>query len=330
MPTSNEIKKDYDVIVIGSGPAGWTSSIYLARAGYSVAVITGEIKGGEITNSLDVENFPAFPESISGFELMDRMEKQATKFGVKVLSGIVKSVDFDDFILRKLVLENGEELCATAVIIATGSSPRRLGIANEHQYIGKGVSYCATCDGFFYKDKVVAIVGGGNTAIYEALYLANMAKEVHIIHRNATFNRVENILIERLYMLQNVKVHTLSQVEGFETTDNILTGVKVKHKVSNEESILKVDGLFVAIGQVPNTLFLKGKIYLDEVGNIIRTPDTSMTSVDGVFACGDVAHKYRQLIVASGYGAIAALDAEHYLRKMEAQRARQQIIAQNI
>ncbi len=326
----NEIKKDYDVVVIGSGPAGWTSAIYLTRAGYSVAVVTGEIKGGEITNSLDVENFPAFPDAISGFELMDRMEKQALKFGTKIIPGIVKSVDFDDFLIRKIVLENGEELLCNAVVIATGSSPRRLGLPNEHQYIGKGVSYCATCDGFFYKDKTVAIVGGGNSAIYEALYLANMAKEVHIIHRNATFNPVETILIERLYMLQNVKVHTLSQVEGLETKDNVLTGVHVRHKVSNEESVVKVDGVFVAIGQVPNTLFLKGKLYLDEVGNIIRTPDTSMTSVDGVFACGDVAHKYRQLIVASGYGAIAALDAEHYLRKIEAQRARQQIISQNI
>ena len=320
------IKRDYDVIIIGSGPAGFTSSMYLARAGYKVAVITGEIKGGEITNSLEIENFPAFPEAISGFDLMAKMEQQALKFKVTMINGIVKDVDFDDFFTKKIILENGEELIATAVVIATGSSPRRLGIPNEQQYIGRGISYCATCDGFFYKDKNVAIVGGGNTAIYEALYLSNMAKTVHIIHRNATFNRVENILIERLYTLSNVKIHTLSQLEELKTDNGTLTGVKIKQKVTGETETLDVDGLFVAIGQVPNTLFLRGKIYMDEAGNIIRNPDTSATNVEGVFACGDVAHKYRQLVVAAGYGAIAALDAEHYLRKLEAQIARQKQI----
>lgn len=302
-----------NVIIIGSGPAGLTAAIYAARANLEPLVIAGMEPGGQITLTDDLENYPGFPEGVKGFELYQTLEKQAQRFGAEILFDIVTKVDLTGEI--KKVYTADKEFEAKVVIIATGSTPKKLDVPGEKEYIGKGVSYCATCDGFFYTGKNVAVIGGGNSALDEGLFLTRFAEKVTIIHRRDRL-RADAILQERA--LKNAKVNFIwdtivEQVLG----DKIVTGLKLKNVKTGELSEFPLDGVFVFIGHYPNVDLFTDQVDFDKAG-YIETDNRTRTNLDGVFACGDVQDNvYRQAITAAGTGCQSAMEAEKYIAEME-------------
>jgi len=300
--------------VLGSGPAGYTAAIYAARAGLSPIVIQGIQPGGQLTITTDVENYPGFRDVIQGPWLMEEMQAQAEHVGAKTVWDHIESVDFSR---RPFVLtgDSGTQYHADAVVIATGAQARWLGLPSEEHMKNKGVSACATCDGFFFRGKKVAVIGGGNTAVEEALYMTNHTTDVTLIHRRDSL-RAEKILQDRLFASPNIKVIWDSEVAEFVGggDPDALTGLDLKSKLTGEVSRLDVEGAFVAIGHKPATELFTGKLDLDEEGYIKVKPGTTNTSIPGIFACGDVMDKiYRQAVTAAGTGCMAALDAEKYL-----------------
>ncbi|BBB32355.1 thioredoxin reductase (NADPH) [Thermotomaculum hydrothermale] len=306
------IKTHFSLIIIGSGPAGYTAGIYARRAMIDTLMIEGMQPGGQLTITTEVENFPGFI-SIQGPELMVKMREHAEKFGLAIDADHVEEVDLKTHPFKvKTML--GKEFTANALIIATGASAKWLGIPGEKEFMGKGVSGCATCDGFFFKDKVVMVVGGGDTAMEDATYLTNHAKKVYVVHRRDKL-RASKAMQERA--LNNPKIEFIWNTVPVEVLgNNAVEGVKLKNVKTGEIFEKKIDGFFVAIGHKPNTEFLKGQLELDESGYIITKPDSTYTSVEGVFAAGDVRDKvYRQAITAAGSGCMAAIDAERWLEE---------------
>lgn len=307
-------EKVHDVVIVGSGPAGWTAAIYTARAGFEPLVVAGALEaGGALMNTTEVENFPGWPDGIMGPDLMDKFQAQAQKFGA--------SVEYEDATeLRlegdvKTVVTDSSTYKAKAVILALGSAYRKLGLEGERLYSGKGVSYCATCDGFFFKDKEIAVVGGGDSALTEALFLTRFGSKVHLIHRRDQF-RASKVLADRVAADPKIEIHwnkTVSELSGGET----LESATLADTVTGETSVLPVAGLFVAIGHDPRTALVRDEVALDGAGYILVEEPSTRTNVPGVFAAGDaVDHTYRQAITAAGSGARAALDAQAYLEDL--------------
>lgn len=307
------------VVVIGSGPAGLTACIYLSRALLSPlcieGFISGGVAGGQLMTTTEIENFPGFPDGISGPELMMRMKTQAEKFGTTFLSEDVESVDLSKRPFK--VKSTSKEIEAETLIISTGATAKRLNLPSEQKFWNKGISACAVCDGGlpFFRNQILAVVGGGDSAMEEAHYLTHFAKEVILIHRRDSF-RASKAMQKKVLSNPKVKVINNSVVEDVFGED-FLEGLKIKNLKSEKIEEIKVRGLFYAIGHAPNTAFLKGQIKLDEEGYIQTKPDSTRTSVEGVFACGDVKDKhYRQAITAAGSGCMAALECERYLNKV--------------
>ena len=307
----------YDSVIIGSGPAGLTAAIYLSRAGLKNVIISGAMPGGQLTSTTDIENFPGFPKGISGFQLMEDMALQAANFGTETLNTTVTSIDCDSRPF-KIHLKNNSTLETRSIILSTGSTAKYLGIENEIESIGNGVSACATCDGFFYRGKEVIVIGGGDTAMEEATFLTKLASKVTLVHRRNEL-RASAIMQERAR--KNDKIEWKLNYTPLKVITNELgkvSGIELRNNETNETEIINTDGIFVAIGHKPNTDFLNGKIELDSSGYIITEGKSSKTNIPGVFAAGDVQDsKYQQAITAAGSGAIAALDAKEYLNENE-------------
>ncbi|PEZ07014.1 thioredoxin-disulfide reductase [Bacillus sp. AFS018417] len=306
----------YKTVILGTGPAGLTAAIYLARANISPLVIEGPEPGGQLTLTTGVENFPGFPEGIMGRELMQNMRKQAECFGAKFKRGWVRKVDFSNNPFT-LTVEGIGELKTQSLIIATGASAKLLDIPGERENIGRGVSTCATCDGFFFRGKKIIVVGGGDSAMEEANFLTKFASEVRVVHRRKEL-RASKIMQDRAK--NNPKITwSLNYIpEEVIAGERHVTGLKVKNSETGKNEILESDGIFIAIGHKPNTSFLGNQIKTDDMGYIIVNPGTTETNIPGVFACGDIQdHKYRQAITAAGSGCMAALDCERYLDARE-------------
>ena len=301
----------HDLIIVGSGPSGYTAALYAARAELKPLVFEGYEYGGELMNTTEVENFPGFEDGIMGPDLMANMRAQAEKFGADLRQEMVESVDFSGDI--KKVVVDGEVFQAHAVILATGAAPRHLGIPGEAELTGRGVSTCATCDGFFFKDQHIAVVGGGDSAMEEATFLTKFGSKVTLIHRSENF-RASKIMLERARDNDKIEFLTDTVVDSVVEADGKVGGLNIRNVVTGEESVLDATALFVAIGHDPRSAFLAGQVAVDEGGYVeVAEPSTS-TSVEGVFACGDLVDKtYRQAITAAGAGCRAALDAQHYL-----------------
>ena len=301
-------------LIIGSGPAGYTAAIYLSRAGISSVLYSGIQPGGQLTQTTTIENYPGFPQGVEGFDLMENMRQQAVNVGAEVRNGIITDIDLSK---RPFVatVDGTRTISADAVIIATGASAKYLGLADEQKYAGMGVSACATCDGFFYRKKVVAVVGGGDTACEEAYYLSNLAKKVYMIVRKP-YLRASAAMQQRVNEKENIEILYNTNTVGLFGEQFVEGAHLVQFKGTDKEQMLDIDidGFFLAIGHKPNTDFLKGQVALDEQGYIALGGITTETSVKGVFAAGDVADPhYRQAIVAAGSGCRAALDAKSYL-----------------
>ena len=301
------------MLIIGSGPAGLTAAIYGARAGLSPIVVQGLQPGGQLTITTDVENYPGFRDVIQGPWLVGEMQAQAEHVGTRMLWDTITSVDMSGPIFRA-VGDSGDIYEGESLVIATGAQAKWLGVPGEQELSGKGVSACATCDGFFYRGKKVVVIGGGNTAVEEALYLTNHSSDVTLIHRRDTL-RAEKILQDRLYAHPNIKVLWNKAVDSFVGVEGkTLTGVALTDTVTGEKSIEPTEGAFVAIGHAPATELFKGQLELDANGYIVVQPGTPKTAIPGVFACGDVMdHTYRQAVTAAGTGCMAALDAERFV-----------------
>lgn len=309
--------KHCKLLILGSGPAGYTAAVYAARANLNPVLVTGMQQGGQLTTTTEVENWPGDAEGLTGPALMERMKEHAERFETEIVFDHINEVDFSQRPFR-LKGDSAEYSC-DALIISTGASARYLGLDSEETFKGRGVSACATCDGFFYRNQKVAVVGGGNTAVEEALYLSNIAAQVHLIHRRDSF-RAEKILINRLMdkvASGNIVLHTdrtLEEVLGDETG---VTGVRMKHTQSETTEDLDVMGVFIAIGHKPNTDMFAGKLEMKEGYIVVKSGldgNATQTSIEGVFAAGDVMdHNYRQAITSAGTGCMAALDAERYL-----------------
>ncbi len=302
------------VLIIGSGPAGYTAGIYAARAGLKPLIVSGEQPGGQLTITTDVENYPGFPEPVNGTELMERMKQQAINLGVEFVEDKIIEVDFKQrpFSCNS---ENYNLFTADTIIIATGASARWLGLESEEKFLGFGVSGCATCDGFFYRGKDVAVVGGGNTAAEEALYLTNFARSVTLIHRRDSL-RADKTMQQRLFDNPKIAVEWNCVIEEIIGTDTpkAVTGLKLKNIKDDSTKEMKVDGVFIAIGHHPNTEVFKNHLELDNSGYIVTKPDSCETGIAGVFAAGDVkAPEFRQAVIAAGSGCTAALEAERWL-----------------
>ena len=298
------------ILIIGSGPAGLTAAIYSARAGLEPLMIEGMERGGQLMITTDVENFPGFPDGVMGPDLMDQIRKQAERFGTRIVSSDVSKVDFSQ---RPHKVWVGQDLYeADAIIISTGASARWLGVPGEERLRGLGVSACATCDGFFFRDKELVVVGGGDTAMEEALFLTKFASKLTVVHRRDQF-RASTIMAERVIDHPKIEVawnSTLEEVLG----DQFVTGVVLKDSISGATRELSTDGVFIAIGHSPNTGVFAGQIALEATGYIVTEPGRTETSVEGVYAAGDVADSvYRQAVTAAGIGCQAALDAERWL-----------------
>jgi thioredoxin reductase (NADPH) len=306
---STEPMKIYDVIIIGSGPAGYTAAIYTSRAKLSTLVISGSLPGGQLMTTSEVENYPGFPNGIFGPELMMNMRQQAERFGAIFLDDEVTKVDFKNNPFK--IETNSQWLRGEAILACTGASPRKLGIEAEQQFAGRGVSYCATCDGPFFKGEDIVVVGGGDTAIEEATFLTKFGKSVKIVHRKQSL-RASKILQEKAF--ENPKIdflwnHVIADISG----DKKIKDIVVRDIITGREQTIPAGGLFVAIGHEPNTEIFRGQLELDDKGYIILK-DHTLTSVDGVFAAGDVHdYRYRQAITAGGFGCMAALDIEKWL-----------------
>ena len=310
--------KHSKVLIIGSGPAGYTAAIYTARAMLKPTLVQGMQPGGQLTITTDVENYPGFGDVIQGPWLMQQMEKQAASVGTDIITDMIKSVDFTKKPFTA-VGESGDTYTADSVIISTGAQARWLGIPSEKKFSGFGVSACATCDGFFFKDKEVIVVGGGNSAVEEALYLTGMASKVYLVHRRDKL-RAEKILQDRLFAHDKIECIWNSQLVEILGDDNppSVTGVKLKNIKDGTILEKKIDGVFIAIGHDPATQIFKGQVNMDNENYIITQPDSTQTSVDGVYAAGDVKDKtYRQAVTAAGMGCMAALEAEKYLATKE-------------
>lgn len=309
--------KLYDVAIIGSGPAGLTAAIYTARADLKTVVISGNRPGGQCTITTLMENFPGFPEGVGGIKLVMDMQKQAVRVGTEIRQGIVKEVkNIEEF---GLILESGETVTAKAVVAATGAQARWLGLPREKELVGKGVSGCATCDGMFFRDKVVAVIGGGNVACQEAVFLAKFAAKVYLVHRR---DQLRANAVEQKRVMENPKIEMVWNGEVVEILGKSkVESLKVKNTVSGEEKMLSVDGMFVAIGHTPATEFLKGLIELKQDGHIVIGKNEelpTMTSVEGIFAAGDCVNEHhKQAVIAAGDGARAALDVERWLGRRE-------------
>jgi thioredoxin reductase (NADPH) len=304
-----------ELVIIGSGPAGYTAAIYAARANLAPLVIASSVEfGGDLMNTTDVDNFPGFPEGVMGPELMMQMQKQAERFGAEIVYDDVASVSLDGP-TKSLTLGNGENVEARSVIVATGSAYRKLGLADEDRLSGYGVSWCATCDGAFYRNKVVAVVGGGDSAMEEATFLTRFADKVYIIHRSDNI-RASAVMKERAE--QDPKIEfilnaTVAQVYG----DDLVSGVGLVDTITGDERTLDISGLFIAIGSDPRTHVVHGQLELTSEGTIKVDGRSSRTNLEGVFAAGDVIDpSYRQAVTAAGSGCVAALDAQHYLESL--------------
>jgi len=306
------------VLIVGSGPAGYTAAIYAARANLKPLIVAGMQPGGQMTITTDVENYPGFEQVIQGPWLMEQMQKQAEAVGTQIIYDMINDVDFNQDTFQ-MTGDMGDTYSGETVIIATGAQARWLGLESEQKFQGFGVSACATCDGFFFKDQSVAVVGGGNTAVEEALYLTNHAAKVTVIHRRDSF-RAEKILQERL--LQNEKIEVIWD----SVVDEVLgggdplqvTGARIKNVKSEQKMDIELQGIFIAIGHDPATGVFKNKIDMDDEGYILTKPDSTVTNIPGIFAAGDVKDKtYRQAVTAAGMGCMAALEAEKFLAEHE-------------
>lgn len=305
----------HDVIIVGSGPAGYTATIYTARANLKPIVFASSISpGGDLMTTTEVENFPGFAEGIMGPELMGNLQAQAERFGADIRFEDVASVDLDGEI-KKVTLDDGSTYQAKAVIISTGSEYRKLGVEGEERLSGHGVSWCATCDGFFFKEKELAVIGGGDSALEEALFLTTFATKVYIVHRRDAF-RASEIMAQRAYDNPKIEILWDSEVASIDGEDKV-TAVTLRNTRSGEESVINVEGVFVAIGSDPRTDLVKGKLELTDNGTIKVDGRSSRTSIPGVFAAGDVIDPtYRQAITAAGSGCAAAIDAQHYIESL--------------
>ena len=302
------------VIIIGSGAAGLTAAIYAARANLNPLVIEGIQPGGQLTITTDVENYPGYADVVQGPWMMEQMRLQAIKVGARIISDIVTKVNFKNDI-KNITLDSKKVFESETIIITTGAQAKWLGLESENQFNGKGVSACATCDGFFYRNKQVAVIGGGNTAVEEALYLSNICSKVTLVHRRDEL-RSEKILQERLFARDNIEVIWNSVVSEIKGDENGVNALELKSTNSTAQKLIKLDGVFIAIGHVPSTEPFKNTIDMDDEGYIIaKKPGTCFTNVEGVFAAGDCVDKiYRQAVTAAGMGCMAALDAEKWLQ----------------
>ena len=306
------------VLIIGSGPAGYTAAIYAARAMLKPTIVQGLQPGGQLTITTEVENYPGFGDVIQGPWLMEQMEQQAKNVGTNIVNDMITKVDFSSkpFTAES---ESGTTYTADTVIISTGAQARWLGLPSEQRFQGYGVSSCATCDGFFFKEKEVAVIGGGNSAVEEALFLTNFASKVYLVHRRDAL-RSEKILQERLFKNKKISIiwnSELAEITGEENPTNV-TGIKLKSTIDGTMTDLKVDGVFIAIGHDPATQIFKSQINMDDEGYIITEPDSTLTNINGVYAAGDVRDKtYRQAVTAAGMGCMAALEAEKYISSLE-------------
>ena len=303
--------KSVDVLIIGSGPAGYTAAIYTSRAGLNTLLYKGDQPGGQLTITSDVENYPGYPDGVLGPQMMIDFENQASRFGAEIKSGMIKDVDFQADNL-KATAEDGNVIESKTVIISTGASAKWLNLESEQRLNGKGVSACAVCDGFFFKNQVVAVVGGGDTAAEEALYLSKLTSEVHLIVRRDEM-RASTIMQNRVLENKKINIHWNSEVKEVLGEDAV-TGIRVFNNISNEISSINLQGLFIAIGHKPNTDIFKDYLDMDENGYIKTIPGSSQTNIKGVFATGDAQdHIYRQAVTAAGSGCMGALDAERFI-----------------
>lgn len=307
----------HDAIVIGSGPAGYTAAIYLGRAGYAPLVIAGALTpGGQLMNTTEVENYPGFPKGIMGPDLMDQMRDQAEHFGAQIEYDDVTSVDFSGNI-KRITTDGGEEYFARSVVVTTGSQYRKLEVPGEREFSGRGVSYCATCDGFFFKDKPIVVIGGGDSAMGDADFLTRFGSSVQLIHRRQGF-RASKIMVDRAQANKKIDFVLDSVVTKVNGDESGVTSVDIRDTTTGRTTTVPANGVFVAIGFVPQTGFLKGQVDLDEDGYILVEGASTRTSTPGIFAAGDATDKvYRQAVSAAGMGCRAALDAQEYLNTLE-------------
>ena len=313
-----EVSEHVKCLILGSGPAGYTAAIYAARANLSPVMYTGMQMGGQLTTTTEVDNFPGYPEGTDGTAMMEDLKKQAERFGTQVRFGMATNVDFSGKV-KQVVIDENTLIEADSVILATGATAKYLGLESEEKFKGYGVSACATCDGFFYKDKVVAVVGGGDTAAEEATYLAGICKKIYLIVRRDEL-RASKAMQKRVFNTENIEVlwkHQTKEVQG----EQVVTGLELyKNKGEAGEEIVKkeIDGFFLAIGHTPNSDIFKEFVDTDDVGYVQTIPGSAKTNVAGVFACGDLQdNTYRQAVTAAGSGCMAALDAERYLGELE-------------
>lgn len=307
-------EKKVKVLIIGSGPAGYTAGIYASRANLSPLIYEGNQPGGQLTQTTEIENFPGYPEGIQGPEMMDQIRQQALRFGAEIVSKTIAKVDFSNRPFR-CEDEDGEVIMADTVIVSTGASAKYLGLPDEEKYMGMGVSACATCDGFFYRKKVVAVVGGGDTACEEALYLSTLARKVYLIVRK-DYLRASEVMQRRVREKENIEILFNCNTLGLFGEDGVEGAKIIENKGTENEQVfdIDIDGFFLAIGHHPNTDIFKGQLDLDSEGYIITKAPTTRTNVEGVFAAGDCADPiYRQAVSAAGTGCRAALDAERFL-----------------
>jgi thioredoxin reductase (NADPH) len=311
-----EKQENVKVLIIGSGPAGYTAAIYAARAGLYPVLFTGGQPGGQLTITNDVENFPGYPDGVNGPQMMMDLQKQAERFGTKVIYGLVTAVDFSTYPL-KVTVDEKDTYIAESVVVSTGATAKYLGIPSEETYANKGVSACAVCDGYFYRGQDVAVVGAGDSAAEESTYLSKLCTKVHLIVRRDEM-RASKIMQQRVLNTPNIEIHWNTETEEIVGDESGVTGVRILNNKTGEKKLIPVKGFFLAIGHKPNTDIFEGQLDKDEAGYVKVIPGSTKTNVEGVFAVGDVADKvYRQAITAAGTGCMGALDAEKFLAAKE-------------